>query len=381
MNILYISHDKDLNGASRSLLGIIDELSQKKFNIYVLTSYIDGKFIEELKKRNVNIIYSRYLRWIIYKPKNKFKWNIKKMIFKILRLVNIYTILKTSLYVKKYNIDIIHTNSSVIDIGAYISKLSNIPHIFHIREFGEEDFNMYPIYNKKRRLDFINKNSEKIIVISKAILDKYKKYFNDEKIKLVYNGIDERFLNFKSSKIKEEYTAMIAGRIEEAKGQKEAILAINELKNKNIENIKLKIIGSGEKLELNKLINHYGLQDFIEVRDYCDNLFEVRKNIDFELVCSKNEAFGRVTIESMMSSNPVIGSNTGGTKELIIDGFNGFLNERGNYKDLAEKIIRLIDKNEIEKISKNAFKYSKEEFTSKINANNINLVYEEILNG
>ncbi|WP_338658621.1 glycosyltransferase family 4 protein [Paraclostridium sordellii] len=381
MNILYISHEKDLNGASRSLLGIIDELSQKKFNIYVLTSYIDGKFIEELKKRNVNIIYSRYLRWIIYKPKNKFKWNIKKMIFKILRLVNIYTILKTSLYVKKYNIDIIHTNSSVIDIGAYISKLSNIPHIFHIREFGEEDFNMYPIYNKKRRLDFINKNSEKIIVISKAILDKYKKYFNDEKIKLVYNGIDERFLNFKSSKIKEEYTAMIAGRIEEAKGQKEAILAINELKNKNIENIKLKIIGSGEKLELNKLINHYGLQDFIEVRDYCDNLFEVRKNIDFELVCSKNEAFGRVTIESMMSSNPVIGSNTGGTKELIIDGFNGFLYERGNYKDLAEKIIRLIDKNEIEKISKNAFKYSKEEFTSKINANNINLVYEEILNG
>lgn len=46
----------------------------------------------------------------------------------------------------------------------------------------------------------------------------------------------------------------------------------------------------------------------------------MRKKIDVELVCSRSEAFGRVTIESMMSSNPVIGANTGGTKELIIEG-------------------------------------------------------------
>ncbi len=36
---------------------------------------------------------------------------------------------------------------------------------------------------------------------------------------------------------------------------------------------------------------------------------ELRKT-DVELVCSKGEAFGRVTIEAMMAGNPVIGSDT-----------------------------------------------------------------------
>ena len=43
MNILYIGHERDLNGASMSLLGIIDELINYN-NIFVLSSYSDGPF-------------------------------------------------------------------------------------------------------------------------------------------------------------------------------------------------------------------------------------------------------------------------------------------------------------------------------------------------
>jgi glycosyltransferase involved in cell wall biosynthesis len=62
---------------------------------------------------------------------------------------------------------------------------------------------------------------------------------------------------------------------------------------------------------------------------------------DIVLVCSRSEAFGRVTIEGMFSGRPVIGARSAATAELIKDGVNGLLYDPGNPGDLAEKIKRL----------------------------------------
>ena len=62
---------------------------------------------------------------------------------------------------------------------------------------------------------------------------------------------------------------------------------------------------------------------------------------DIVLVCSKSEAFGRVTIEGMFSGRPVIGARSAATAELIKDGVNGLLYDPGNPGDLADKIKRL----------------------------------------
>ena len=61
------------------------------------------------------------------------------------------------------------------------------------------------------------------------------------------------------------------------------------------------------------------------------------------LVCSRNEAFGRVTVEGMLAGRPVVGARCAATAELIEDGVNGFLYAHGNAKDLAEKIHFLYD--------------------------------------
>ena len=109
-------------------------------------------------------------------------------------------------------------------------------------------------------------------------------------------------------------------------------------------------------------------------------MLEIRKNMDLELVCSRCEAFGRVTIEAMMSMIPVIGANTGGTKELIKQGYNGLLYEKGDFEDLANKIEELYkDRSKIREMGKNAYDYSKG-FTSERNAINIYNIYEKIVN-
>jgi len=380
MNILFVGHEENLNGASLSLLGMIDEMIDNN-NIYVLTSFKEGPFIEELKKRNINIIYSRYYRWMIYKQKNKFKWIIKRIIALALCLINYLSAYKLKNLIKKEKIEIIHTNSGVINIGAILGKLCDVPHIWHLREYGQEDFNFYYVFSQKYSYKFIEGLSDRVVVVSNALAEKYKKFIDQNKIEVIHNGINSMCLQEKNFKRKAESIKItICGRIGEAKGQKEAILAINELKNRGYNNLILSIAGSGDITELQKYIDKNNLSSNVKFLGQIRDLKVIRKEMDLELVCSKNEAFGRVTIEAMMSMIPVIGANTGGTKELIQDGFNGMTYIQGNYKDLADKIeILLKNKNEIERMGRNAYNYAKD-FTSEINAKNIYSIYEKIIN-
>lgn len=67
------------------------------------------------------------------------------------------------------------------------------------------------------------------------------------------------------------------------------------------------------------------------------------RRADAILMCSKREAFGRVTVEGMLAGKPVIGANSGGTLELIQDGITGLLYTSGDPKALAEKIRYLYE--------------------------------------
>ena len=75
MKILVISHESELNGASLSLLGIIDCLSQRH-QFFVVTSSDSGPFVDELKKRKQSVITLPYTRWMQTKG-NPLKWIIR----------------------------------------------------------------------------------------------------------------------------------------------------------------------------------------------------------------------------------------------------------------------------------------------------------------
>jgi glycosyltransferase involved in cell wall biosynthesis len=60
-------------------------------------------------------------------------------------------------------------------------------------------------------------------------------------------------------------------------------------------------------------------------------------------VTSRCEAFGRVTVEAMRAGVPVIGTDAGGTPELVADGATGLLYRPGDAGALAAAIARLMD--------------------------------------
>ena len=348
MKILYIAHEggDNFNGASRSLLTLVEHFS-KENEVYVLLPKNYGKLLEELKKCNCKIIVQPYYRAVVYKNRQLWKWLVKKLIWIIYQKpYNKKVARQIAEIITKNEIDLVHSNSSVIDIGANAANIARCKHIWHFREFAQEDFNMYPLESMEKYYKGMQKKCDKIIAVSNAVAEKYKRYIDNEKIVTIYNGLNV------SSYVKHEkhqsFNLLISGMINEAKGQEIALQALR------------KIISDGEKNDIHLYIAGKGnvkkfrscYSDIVRNVHYLGQVKDMetlRQKMDIELVCSRAEAFGRVTVEAMLSEIPVIGSDSGGTSELIQDGTTGFLFEAGNVDELVGKILTIYNNRNLAK--------------------------------
>ena len=95
-----------------------------------------------------------------------------------------------------------------------------------------------------------------------------------------------------------------------------------------------------------------------------------------ELVCSKMEALGRVTIEGMYYRNLVIGADSGATAELVKDGMTGYLYKSGNIDDLVKNIEKAIASDDSNKIIINAHEWSVKNFSNNIAPKIISFIEE-----
>lgn len=380
MKVLFIATYAGTSGASHSLISLIKYLRLKNIEpLVVLPS--KGTLEYLLKKEKIPYKIIRLFNWVTPIDKHnlvkeKIKWKIKKIInfiqeFRILSLI------------KRKNIELVHINAVTASWGYNAAKKSGIPVVWHIREFLEEDLNKR-FWEKEKSIQCLN-NADAIIAISESVKNKYKNIIDNELLVRIYNGVDiEVYNNTKDIFKNEETTLTLAGRIVPTKGHEEVIYAVNHLVKNGTSNIKVRFVGGeGDKsftVRLKKMIKDLSLEKYIEFTGHRPDMQIVWNETDIALVCSKAEAFGRVTIEAMMAGTLVIGANTEGTAELINNKY-GLMYKQGNYKSLAEKIKYAIDnKNEMIEIADQARNYAIKGFTAKQNANNIYYLYKKIVN-
>jgi glycosyltransferase involved in cell wall biosynthesis len=379
MNILYIAHENSLGGATLSLLGIIDEMLIKNHKITVLVPGKEGELIEALKDRNVKVIKGRYYSWM--SSSNGFTDKLKLFIKLILNFFYTLMIIRK---IKGSYIEVIHTNSLVVNIGGMLKKrITSAVHVWHIREFGEEDHGLVFNFNRFRAYKYIENNSDAVVLISNSLGDKYRKYIDERKIHLIYNGVSLKYIQNEKSYNKGLTNILISGALKPGKGQEEAILAINELVGRGNENLILNIAGRGNTEYFKKLkamVEKYSLHHNVIFLGQVNNISQLRAKMDVELVCSRSEAFGRVTIEAMMSMTPVIATNSGANPELIKHGENGLLYEQGDYHDLADKLDYLIKNSDLIKLyGRNGQRHAIKNYTSKNNAMEIECLYWNLI--
>lgn len=204
--------------------------------------------------------------------------------------------------------------------------------------------------------------------------------FEEEKIHLLPSPIDlKKFADFSVSKEEARLKLNLpvgkkilglAGRFDRNKGHDLLLRAFLELNNKDIE---LCFMGARDVEnedyfeDIQVLINRDEIENKIHFIEFQDDVRLFYKAIDLLVMASKSETFGMVSLEALASGTPVLGSNSGGTTEVLANGKAGLLFESGNKDDLLDKIeVFLQNGNQVseEFLSLHLAKYDKENVIS-----------------
>lgn len=379
MNILLVASDNSISsGAFNSLTFLAKELKKNKHNVYVTIPY-KGNGVKLLEENEIKYLYIKSYDWI-GSNNTSVKYKIVNGISRLKMLYNIIPYFKYRKLLKEYEIDLVHNNTSYTYIAAKASISNKTKLVWHIREFLEEDQNNKFLF-KKYSHKLMNK-SNKIICISNKIYEKYSKYLKNDKMNVIYNGVDinKYYIENKTIFNKPSVSLLCVGGVTERKGQFELAEAVSRLKSENKYDVNLKLVGDYSpiaKERIDDIQKKYNV-NCIELLGKRSDIPKFYNDADIVFMCSVSEAFGRVTVEGMFSGCLVIGKDCAATSEILKHQETGLL-----YNDVESLIANIkyaIDnKEESRIIAKKGQEYAKNRFTSEKNANEIIKVYEELM--
>jgi glycosyltransferase involved in cell wall biosynthesis len=202
--------------------------------------------------------------------------------------------------------------------------------------------------NRSFRLKFA-----RVLCVSHAIRNELieKAGLNPANLHVVYNGIDiARFYRDCSAARPPDgaLSLLFAGSLVWHKGVHTAIEAMHVLrKTGQNTGIHLTIIGSGHpdyERQLRELVKRHDLERDVEFRGRVsrDEIADLLPGFDVLVFPSTwEEPLARITQEAMASGLVVIGTPTGGTREILKDGATGLTFRPGDAGGLARQIVRL----------------------------------------
>ena len=110
------------------------------------------------------------------------------------------------------------------------------------------------------------------------------------------------------------------------------------------------IVGEGPmRDEIESRIGQLQLAARVEMRGAVKDIPSLlRSSVDIAVLPSlKNEGFPNAVMEAMGASLPVVATDTGGTRELVVDGMTGFLVRPGDPAALADRIAKFCGDREL----------------------------------
>lgn len=242
--------------------------------------------------------------------------------------------------------DICITNTIVNPWLGYSAYITGTTHAWIIREFGDTDHGLEFWAPKEKLCQMVDELSEKVFTSSESLRRHFQPLIPNNKIDLVLPSVTAP----EALPSPNPFTAGViklvcVGSLSPGKGQMDAIMAVEQLISAG-HATQLLLLGptADQKYsdELTKYVSAHNLEDNVKFVGPVDNPSDYVQHTDISLVCSRTEAFGRVTIESMLLAKPVIGTDTAGTKDILGEFDNGsLLYSPGNIDQLSNKILTL----------------------------------------
>jgi glycosyltransferase involved in cell wall biosynthesis len=246
--------------------------------------------------------------------------------------------------------DVVYANSQkALLVGAIAATIARKPFVWHLHDILTVADTSRTVHLLARF--FGNTFADRVIVNSEATLASYRSIGGKAPTTLVYNGIDAgRFPPDLAPAARPEGVPSDApmigvfSRLTEWKGQHVVIAALRDVPDAHLVLVGGPLFGQqAYEQRLHALVAEYGLQGRVHFLGNQSEVAAWMRACDIIVHSSTlAEPFGRVVVEGMLAGRPVIATDAGGVREIVVDGENGLLVPPGDARALAKAINRLL---------------------------------------
>ncbi len=190
------------------------------------------------------------------------------------------------------------------------------------------------------------KTASRSIVLSNALREEVIGYgFPSERIRQIPNGVDadlfipNQLARKKNSKV---FRFLVVGRLDRQKGIDILLQAFAKLEGKYL--WELVVCGDGPLgSELEQLAQNLGLGQQVYFKGHVENVLNEYHQADILVLPSLYEGMPNAVLEAMACGLPIIGTDIGGTRELIIEGVTGWIVPPGSPETFSNVIKMVIN--------------------------------------
>lgn len=329
--ILYLHHTGQFAGAENSLLHLVTHLDRFLFSPVFMCPSI-GKFPKRLREKGISVIHHEF--------------GANSQILHLLKTMN-----DLRKIIREQEIALLHANSPQTNVPAGImGRLLDIPVIWHARNClrpGMIDIDRY--------MGFL---PDRIICNSEAVRSRFLGGRIEGKTVAILNSIDlsDYDPGMSGDSVRDRWgiprTAKVVGiigRLGPEKGHQTLIHALGRLKEQ-FPDLWLLIVGghvfeedAGWPDSLKTMVKALGVEDRVVFTGHQDAVQPFYAAVDVFVLATDLEACGRVLFEAMAMEKPVIGTDNGGTPEIVVEKETGLLFSYGDAQGLADRITWLLE--------------------------------------
>ena len=267
--------------------------------------------------------------------------------------------------IEAWDIDLVHTGTALTVAGALAARACRVPHVWHIKEeIGQQGRVRFP-YADAKLIAYMTGLSARIIVMSAFIGRIFQAHGAGGTLAVVPDGVD--LVPYRSGtsqalrgqlglKPGQLLVGMVASLTSTWK-RHDVYVKMVGLLARRMPNVQFITIGPrpspAQRWPYDRPRRHYEALEALarehvpEGRltflDFVPNPPDIMRSLDVLVHTCDVEPFGRIAIEAMAAQTPVVGPQTGGLAETVVDGETGILvvpNDPAAFADATERLLR-----------------------------------------
>jgi glycosyltransferase involved in cell wall biosynthesis len=373
--VLYVLNSASTGGANRSLSVLLQGLDRSRFRpLAVFPS--PGPFLDRLRELEVpsHQLALPSLARLRASRMGRFKATLRNAV-NVARLRDLCD---------RHAVALIHTNTVFPLGGALAAQLTQIPHVWHLRE--GLDTPQYDLrFGQRWTAGIIDSLSSRLICISEYVRRVSVREGDRERARVIYNALEEIPAEPRPRENLSQPVIGYVGLLGEKKRTRIFVEVAGQVA-RALPEARFLVVGrptSGEEDVLSSCQERaqaLGVADRFEWPGFVSDPDDIYHRLDLLVHPGVHEAFGRVLIEAMARGIPVVSVQSGAVAELVEDGVTGRIAPVDDVGALADAVLEcLTDRDRCRKLASAARSRALERFSPDAHVQAVTGVYRELL--